>query len=208
MCPMSSPRRVRPRKQPKTKAGETIADAVITATEQILADTGLDGFSTNRVAERAGVSVGSLYQYFPNKEALLAEVAKRLERRAERLILELLERTREEPLESVIEGVVDVLLGDGLSQRRVRHVLRYEVPSSWIRDTSEPVDREIQAAVVAELGRRNDVRSDASPEMLTWISTYALELLVEQVVLNQPALLESAELRRELIRLVHGYLKK
>ena len=47
------------------------------ATAQILSREGLAGVTTNRIAEKAGVSIGSLYQYFPNREALVAEVRRR-----------------------------------------------------------------------------------------------------------------------------------
>src|SRR5258706_778849 len=51
-----------------------LVDAILDAAARILVDRGYDAFTTNRVAAGAGVSVGSLYQYFPNKEALLAEL--------------------------------------------------------------------------------------------------------------------------------------
>jgi AcrR family transcriptional regulator len=59
------------RKQPKqTRSAQLVAD-ILDAAAQVLAKDGARRFTTARVAERAGVSVGSLYQYFPNKEAIL-----------------------------------------------------------------------------------------------------------------------------------------
>jgi len=52
-------------------------DAILRATAHILVRDGYDGASTNRVAERAGVSIGSIYQYFPNKEALFLALVER-----------------------------------------------------------------------------------------------------------------------------------
>ena len=79
--PVPRDRRIAPRKPPSTRAGADIIESVLAAASQVLDERGLDGFTTNQVAERAGVSIGSLYQYFPNKDALLAELARRLERR-------------------------------------------------------------------------------------------------------------------------------
>lgn len=168
----------------------------------------MQGFSTNRVAERAGVSVGSLYQYFPNKESLLAEVARRLEMRAQTLVLERLQACRELPLRDVIEALVDVLLGDALSVRQVRHVLRRDVPSGWITDTSKEVDQEVRRAIAGELARRDDVRHDATPELLAWVASHAVELLVEQAVLLAPEMLERREFRDQLITLAYAYLRR
>jgi AcrR family transcriptional regulator len=59
-----------PRKRPlQSRAVATVA-AIVEAAAHILEKDGLDGYSTNAIAERAGVSIGSLYQYFPNKDAI------------------------------------------------------------------------------------------------------------------------------------------
>ena len=63
--------RARPRKAPRQARSLETVRVIVEAAARILEADGLDGFSTNAVAERAGVSVGSLYQYFPRKEALI-----------------------------------------------------------------------------------------------------------------------------------------
>jgi AcrR family transcriptional regulator len=62
---------VTPRKKPVQGRSKATVDAVLVAAAHILEDRGLAGFNTNAVAERAGVSIGSLYQYFPSKDAIL-----------------------------------------------------------------------------------------------------------------------------------------
>ena len=61
-----------PRKKPRQARSEATVAAILGGATRVLASHGLEGFNTNRVAEAAGVSVGSLYQYFPNKDALAA----------------------------------------------------------------------------------------------------------------------------------------
>lgn len=63
--------RPRPRKAPKQVRSQETVKVIIEAAARILEEGGFEGFSTNAVAERAGVSIGSLYQYFPRKEALI-----------------------------------------------------------------------------------------------------------------------------------------
>ncbi|MBN3727806.1 TetR/AcrR family transcriptional regulator [Burkholderia sp. Ac-20379] len=73
--------RLQPRKTPtQPRAAETVA-ALVEAAAQVLEARGLDGFNTNAVAERAGVSIGSLYQYFPGKDALTVALMQRETRR-------------------------------------------------------------------------------------------------------------------------------
>jgi AcrR family transcriptional regulator len=66
-----------PRKKPQQRRSRVTIDAIFEAAIQVLLANGLDRITTIQIAERAGVSVGSLYQYFPNKSALLAAVVKR-----------------------------------------------------------------------------------------------------------------------------------
>jgi len=66
-----------PRKRPQQRRSRVTIDTIFEATIQLLLANGLDRITTIQIAGRAGVSVGSLYQYFPNKSALLAAVVKR-----------------------------------------------------------------------------------------------------------------------------------
>jgi AcrR family transcriptional regulator len=67
----ASRQRPRPRKSPQQARSLETVKVIVEAAARILETRGLDGFTTNAVAEQAGVSVGSLYQYFPRKEALI-----------------------------------------------------------------------------------------------------------------------------------------
>src|SRR5580658_10125349 len=69
--------RTAPRKKPRQGRSLATVDAILDATARVLCTTGYDRASTNRIALAAGVSVGSLYQYFPSKEALVAALAAR-----------------------------------------------------------------------------------------------------------------------------------
>jgi AcrR family transcriptional regulator len=75
-----------PRKQPLQARSQATIDAIVQAAAQLIGAQGLDGFNTNAVAERAGVSIGSLYQYFPNKDAIMAALIRQTQaERAEAL---------------------------------------------------------------------------------------------------------------------------
>jgi len=94
--PKASDRRGRPpkapapvmRRQPRGRTAEEIVEAIVAAAERVLESDGLDGFSTNRVAELAGVSIGSLYRYFPNKHALARGIFDRHLPLYERMVLD------------------------------------------------------------------------------------------------------------------------
>lgn len=75
--PQQSPALLEPRKSPVQARSTASVDAILQATIQVLLGVGKERLTTTRVASRAGVSVGTLYQYFPNKSALLQAVLKR-----------------------------------------------------------------------------------------------------------------------------------
>ncbi len=76
------------RRQPRGRSAAEIVEAIVTAAERVLEVDGLAGFSTNRVAELAGVSIGSLYRYFPNKQALARGIYDRHLPLYERMVVE------------------------------------------------------------------------------------------------------------------------
>src|SRR5688572_18416822 len=69
--------RTTPRKRPRQERSKATRDALLEATARVLKKQGFDRASTNRIAEEAGVSIGSLYQYFPSKESLVAALVER-----------------------------------------------------------------------------------------------------------------------------------
>jgi AcrR family transcriptional regulator len=69
--------RTRPRKQPRQARAQHTVNAIIEASARILEEQGHGGFTTNAVAELAGTSIGTLYQYFPDKDALLGALIAR-----------------------------------------------------------------------------------------------------------------------------------
>jgi AcrR family transcriptional regulator len=96
-----------PRKKPVQARSEATVDAIFEAAIQVLTATGVERLSTTRVAERAGVSVGSLYQYYPNKHALLAAVLQRHLNEVADAIEQVCARLLCRPLAEVAPALVD-----------------------------------------------------------------------------------------------------
>lgn len=81
-----TPSKLKPRKTPSQSRSRVTVDTIFEATIQVLLKQGMAGLTTTSVAERAGISVGSLYQYFPNKQALVYALNERfLTRLAEKV---------------------------------------------------------------------------------------------------------------------------
>jgi AcrR family transcriptional regulator len=111
-----------PRKQPTGRATFTV-DAIVTAVERVLEQHGPQGLNTNRVAEIAGVSVGTLYQYFPNKESLVGVLQERYLETTFRLCRAALAAAAEVPIADVIDRIAAALLAANASQRPIHRWL-------------------------------------------------------------------------------------
>jgi AcrR family transcriptional regulator len=98
------------RKKPRQARSQATVDAIFEATIQVLLREGLPRLTTIRVAERAGASVGTLYQYYPNKEALLFAVLQRHLANVEMAITRAAESRHHTPLATMLSAVIDALV--------------------------------------------------------------------------------------------------
>ncbi len=94
-----------PRKTPTQRRAVETCAAIVEATARILEDKGQDALNTNRIAERAGVSVGTLYQYFPNKHAILVALIRR-ERAALMAELRAIDRDGDDALQAMVAASI------------------------------------------------------------------------------------------------------
>jgi AcrR family transcriptional regulator len=103
-------RRAEPRKQPQQPRSRDTVEVILAGTQRILARDGVDGLTTARIAEAAGISVGSLYQYFPNKEAICGAMIERMVEQYYQVTTIALAAVRAMPAERAFRAVIDGLL--------------------------------------------------------------------------------------------------
>ncbi len=115
------------RKQPKQARATELVAAILQAAAQVLASEGAQRFTTTRVAEKAGVSVGSLYQYFPNKAALLFRLQSDEWRQTTELLCGILEDVGKPPLER-IRTLVHAFIRSECEEAAVRGALNDAAP--------------------------------------------------------------------------------
>ncbi|TIN31040.1 MAG: TetR/AcrR family transcriptional regulator [Mesorhizobium sp.] len=115
------------RKQPKQARATELVAAILEAAVQVLASEGARRFTTTRVAEKAGVSVGSLYQYFPNKAALLFRLQSDEWRQTGGLLRTILENDQRPPLER-LRALVHAFIRSECEEAAVRVALNDAAP--------------------------------------------------------------------------------
>jgi AcrR family transcriptional regulator len=113
---MPQPDRHSPRKAPRQGRAVATVDAIIEAAARIIEADGLDALTTNRIAEKAGVGIGSLYQYFPAREAILAALIARENASFAATMLATLEATQETPLPETQRSLITTATTHQLSR--------------------------------------------------------------------------------------------
>ena len=117
-----------PRRRPRQARAQATVEAIVKATARVLVDEGYDRASTNRIAHAAGVSIGSLYQYFPSKEALVAALvethAQRMRAALDGALLQSVPDTLPARARVLVKGMMAAYRVDP----QLHHVLCQEVP--------------------------------------------------------------------------------
>ncbi|QDP25865.1 TetR family transcriptional regulator [Bradyrhizobium cosmicum] len=157
-------RSVSSRKQPQQARSSGLVAAILDAAVQVLAKEGAQRFTTARVAERAGVSVGSLYQYFPNKAAILFRLQSDEWRRTSELLRDILADRAKPPLER-LRALVHAFIRSECEEAVIRGALDDAAP--LYRDAPEAQDaRSAGEGIVAAFMREALPKaSDATREL-------------------------------------------
>lgn len=195
-----------PRKSPRQQRSQQTVDIILQATARVLAEHGYAGTNTNRIAETAGVSVGSLYQYFPNKNALIAALHDRHDQQMLALIDEVLDGNPAATLRERVAAIVAASLRAHLLEPALHRVLEREFPLfDQPRDHSR-ADQDIHRRMrhLLELHREEIAQQDR--ELATYVVLRIMESLVHAVALEPPAGFDPRQLERAVVDAVMGYL--
>ncbi|MBP6014034.1 MAG: TetR family transcriptional regulator [Alphaproteobacteria bacterium] len=195
-----------PRKRPEQDRSRATVDAIIAAAAHILVKHGYDAFTTNRVAERAGVSIGSLYQYFPNKEALLGELMRQHKSDLEAGIDKMAEDAKKVPLAEVVRAAIEHNVQAHLIDPALHRVLSEEVPRLGKLDWQGDFSKRAAARVLAVLEVRRAELAIADLDLAVYMLTRAVEAIVHNAVTERLHDLKSGALADELTRMLVGYL--
>jgi AcrR family transcriptional regulator len=200
----------KPRKSASQARSRATVDALVEATARVLVRDGFDKASTNRIAAVAGVSVGSLYQYFPSKEALVGAVIERHQADIMRTVRGELAEILAWPVEPAMRALVAVAVKAHRVDPRLHRVLAEQIPRVGALETLETFSRENYALFRTYLERhRAEIRVD-DLELASFICVTAIEALTHNAVLHHSKMLTDAAMEAlvdEGARLVTGYLK-
>jgi AcrR family transcriptional regulator len=199
-----------PRKQASQKRSRATVDALIEATARILVREGFDKASTNRIAEMAGVSVGSLYQYFPSKEALVVAVIDRHHLQIRQAIRGALADLATLPLEQAVRMLVAAGIKGHRVDPKLHRVLAEQIPRTGMLKRVEANLREGYAQFRSYLEAHCDELRTLDMGLAAFVCVTSIEALTHTAVLYHSEGFSDevfAALVDEATRLIVGYLR-
>jgi len=199
----------KPRKNASQERSRATVDALVEATARILVREGFEKTSTNRIAEIAGVSVGSLYQYFPSKEALVAAVIDRHHDEIMGIVRTTLTEIMDMPIEKAVRRLVTVAIDAHRVNPELHRVLAEQIPRAGKLDV-EAFNREVHTLVRAYLDSRRKEMRKIDLDIATFICVSSIEAVAHNTVLNQAEILSEKTVRTlvdETTRMVVGFLR-
>lgn len=202
---MPSPTQRAPRRTPTQARSRKRHDAILDAAATIFADAGYESATMQGIAERAGTSIGSVYQFFPDKLALFEAVADRCLERTQEAFERLFASIPDDlPLDALIEGAIDAFaaLNEGDPAFRATQVNFALYPVYEKRDSA--LNRQMTRRIAALLGRR---APHLTPPRAKLIATMIVQVVSAMMFVSERA---SASLRpamrQEIKTLVRRYV--
>ena len=198
-----------PRKLATQKRSRSTVDALVEATARILVTEGFDRASTNKIARLAGVGIGSLYQYFPNKEALVGAVVDRHSEATMRVVRAALVKVALAPVAEAVRALVQVGIDSHRVNPRLHQVLTEQVPRVGRLENVQAIGRETFALLRGYLDAHREELTVADTSLAAFVCVTTVEALTHTAVVDRPDALSDVEADRlvdEVTLLILRYL--
>jgi len=198
------------RKTPKQARAEETVHTVLEAAAQVLQKEGEEAFTTNRIAERAGFGIGTLYQYFPNKAAIIAALAERERAAIEAQIKATLAKAPPQNREETVRAALRVLIRAFSGRRRLRRFVILAALRSGRFGALLEAQRSIIGVILQAATENRELEAQGYRPLTparAFVLTRAVQGAVRSAVIEESPLLEAQEFEDELVLLVMSYLR-
>jgi AcrR family transcriptional regulator len=193
------------RRKPRQRRARQTVEAILDAVMRILKREGVGALTTNRIAEVAGVSIGSVYQYFPDKRAIFAALHGRHIEQIDRVVETTLVKHARSSLDEVVRAMVEAMVDAHVNDPELYHLLLAEVPHR-ADGTQDFAVRLHGAFLLAISSKAGELRKGRNLDKVVFVVTHMIEALCHGAVLRRPTGLSLAEAKEEIVRAVLAYL--
>jgi len=193
-----------PRKLPTQERAAATVAAILGAVERVLEKHGPAGLTTNRVAEIAGVSVGTLYQYYPNKEALVGTVIERYVEQTFAMCRAAMAAGEGVPIGTLVDRVAEALAAAYRVQRPIHRWLIDLRSAAAYQERFRAALDEFVEEITRFLAARDDVRFP-DPRAAAFLLVHGIEGIIAAAGARSDVL-DIPELTREGARMIRAYI--
>jgi AcrR family transcriptional regulator len=193
------------RRQPKQRRARVTVEAVLDAVAKVLKRGGVDSITTNHIAEVAGVSIGSIYQYFPDKRAIFAALHRRHVEEIDRLIENTLIEHATSSLDQLMRAIVEAMVEAHTGDPELYELMMTLVPHGIDGTPAFPV-RLHNAFRLAIASRARELKRHKDLDKVVFVVTNMVDALSHGAVLHRPEGLSQAAAKEEAVRAVLAYL--
>jgi AcrR family transcriptional regulator len=193
------------RKSPRQARSRATVEALLKATSELLVRDGFHKTSTNRIAKRAGVSIGSLYQYFPNKEALVLGLVERLQAKQWEIFQQKMTDLADAPLDLGILKMMESMVAVRMLEPELTRVLSEQLPKLSSLEYRSEFLRRGQKAIFELMRRRGDQVRVEDLEFALYVTTFAVEGVLSQATLDGK--LSDPRIPKQMAELLLCYLQ-
>lgn len=195
----------KPRKLPRQSRSVAMVDAILQASARVLLERGYAGMSTNIVAQHAGVSIGSLYQYFPNKESLLTALYNRHAEQMAQSIEAILAQPAGTGLRDEVARLVRAAMAAHEMEPELHRQLEKE-RSFFDGQDDAGLGTEIHQHVRQLLEKHPDAVKHGDLALAAWMTMRMTESLVHTAVLHPPQDLDATRIEAAIVDAIHAFL--
>lgn len=197
-----------PRKLPTQERSRETVDVILAATARVLVKEGFDRASTNRIADEAGVSIGSLYQYFPSKEALVAALVERHIETMSQTLQAQMRTLAEAPLAVAVRRMVTLMLDAHAIEPELHRVLNEQVPRVGRLHRVHEVEARMQRLAGDYFARRrSELRPGLDVDTAAFVVVHSIEALTHGATRRGELAPSRDVLVEEVTTLVMRYLR-
>jgi AcrR family transcriptional regulator len=200
----------KPRKNAAQERSRATVDALVEATARILVNEGFDRASTNRIAEVAGVSVGSLYQYFPSKEALVIAVIARHQQELMQIARRTLAGLAKVPMKQAVRKLVATAVEAHRVDPKLHRVLAEQIPRTGKLENVDVFNRESYSLFKIFLESHRDEFRAVDLDVAAFVCVTSIEALTHTAVVHRSEMLSDEAMETlidEATRLIIRYLQ-
>jgi len=195
-----------PRKAPRQSRSQATVTAILDATARILVERGFVAASTNAVAERAGVSVGSLYQYFPNKDALVTALHTRHGEQMMDVIQRALTKAMDATLVDALTGLIEATVEAHRVEADLHRVLEQQRGGMDMDALHDKYIDVMEDRIVALLARHRDEITAPDLKLASYMLLNAAHGLIHAVIQQRPRGISLKHATQEITTMMIAYL--